>query len=285
MAVAIIRANNDGLSKWRSEAMTAIHRSKHRSNQRSNQKTSVALFLITLVATLQAVPAATAQTDGRTVTVSGKAVVHVLPDQVNVRFGIVTVDLDPEVARTDNARVSAATMNSVRDLGIEERKIQVNALRIQPFTEYDPQSRRNVDKGFQAVRDVSVQLNDLEILPTLIAEIVNHGANRIHGIAYELQDANAAEYEALREALENAKTKATIMVEALGARLGTALQILEQGAIAPQPQLLQFDRSVANKSLALEEANPDAYASGEIDVSAQVTVVFEILPVGPQREN
>ena len=253
--------------------------------QRSIYKTPVALFLITLVAGLQTVPAATAQTAGRTVTVSGKAVVHVLPDQVNVRFGIVTVDLDPEAARTDNARVSAATMNSVRDLGIEERKIQVDALRIQPLTEYDPQTRRNIDKGFQAVRDVSVQLNDLDILPTLIAEIVNRGANRIHGIAYELQDADPAEHEALREALENAKTKAAIMVDALGARLGVVLQINEQGAIAPQPLLLQFDSSVANKSLALEEVTPDAYASGEIDVTAQVTVVFAILPMGPRKEN
>ena len=256
-----------------------------RSIQRTIVRTIVTVFLITLVAALQAVPTATGQTAGRTVTVFGTGVVHVLPDQVNVRFGIVTVDLDPEVARTDNARASAATMNAVRDLGIEERKIQVDALRIQPFREYDPQTRRNVDRGFQAVRDVSVQLIDLETLPTLIAEIVNRGANRIHGIAYELQDAEAAEHEALREALENAKTKASIMVEALGARLGVVLQIREQGTIAPQPQLLQFDTSVANKSLALEDANPDAYASGEIDVSAQVTVVFAILPKGPKTEN
>ena len=257
--------------------MTALKRSIH--------KTSVALILITLVAAFQAVPTATGQTTQRTVTVSGKAVVHVPPDQVSVRFGIVTVDLDPEVARTDNARVSAATMNAVRDMGIEERMIQVDALRIQPFREYDPQTRRNIDRGFQAVRDVSVQLNDLEILPTLIAEIVNRGANRIHGIAYELQDADAAEHEALRKALENAKTKAAIMVETLGARLGVVLQVSEQGIMAPQPQLLQFDRAVANKSPALEDINPDAYASGEIDVSAHVTVVFAIMPKDSQREN
>lgn len=243
------------------------------------------VFLITLVVALHTASTASAQTPGRTVTVSGKGVVHELPDRVSVRFGIVTVDLDPQVARTDNARISAATMNAVRVLGIDERRIRVDALRIQPYSEYDPQTRRNVDKGFQAIRDVSVELNDLEILPTLIAEIVNRGANRIHGITYELQDAESAEHMALREALGNAKIKAVIMVEALGARLGAVLHVNEQGVMAPQPLLLQFDRSVANKSMALEEINPDAYASGEIDVTAHVTVVFAILPTDTSKEN
>ena len=240
--------------------------------------TLAALFLFTAFI---CVPRATAQgsvLSGRHVTVSGEGIVRIEPDQATIRFGVVTIDLDPEQARADNADVSAATLNAIRALDVEERKIQVNVLRIQPYSEYDPDLRRNVDKGFQAVREMTVVLDDLDVLPTLVAEIVGEGANRINGISYGLQDDSGPESEALTMAVTDAREKARLMAEALGARLGVVLQINEQGVVRPQPVMMEFERALAMKD---ESApNPDAYASGEITVSAQVTVSFGLLPGG-----
>ncbi len=244
-------------------------------------RTILTTILITGLAGIELAQDASAQTPrvgAGTVTVSGKGTVKVQPDQATVRFGVVTVDLDPEAARVDNARVSAATMNAVRELGIEDRKIQVNVLRIQPYREYDPDTRRNVDMGFQAVRDVTVDLEDLDLLPSLIASIVGEGANRIHGISYGLQDETGPEHEALQEALVNARAKAELMVKTLGARLGSVIQVSEQGLVRPQQIRMEFDRSLMQKDAGMSEVIPEAYSSGEIDVSANVTVVFAILP-------
>ena len=245
--------------------------------KRIHPRTILTFIMITVVTALAPVLAQSGAVVGRNVTVSGNGIVHVVPDQATIRFGVVTIDLDPEQARIDNASLSAATMNSIRDLGIEERKIQVNVLRIQPYSEYDPELRRNVDKGFQAVREMRVVLNDIDLLPTLIARIVSEGANRINGITYGLQDESGPEQEALREALLDARQKATIMAETLDARLGTVLQISEQGIVRPQPIQIQFERALSMKDAGVE-ANPDAYASGEIEVTANVTVVFGLLP-------
>lgn len=242
-------------------------------------KSVATVMLITFAVFMFGTSVAEAQVKGRSVNVTGNAVIDVIPDQVTVRFGIVSVDLDPETARTENGRVSAATMNAVRDLGIEERKMQVNALRLQPFVEYDPATRQNVDRGFQAIRDVTVELIDTDMLPELISGIMAHGANRIHGISYGIQNSDEAEEEALRKALLNAKAKAQVMAETLGARLGVVLQISEQGVVLPSPHLFQVDMASARGAKLDEMAvDPDAYAGGELQVSANVSVVFALLP-------
>jgi uncharacterized protein YggE len=244
---------------------------------RIHTRTVLTLILFTAA---QIVPAALAQipsTGGRHVTVSGNGVVHVVPDQATIRFGVVTTDLEPEQARAENSDVSAATLNALRELEIDERKIQVNVLRIQPYFEFDPDLRRNVDKGFQAVREMTVDVENLDLLPVVIAGIVGEGANRINGISYGLKDETGPEHDALILALRDARQKAQLMAETLDTRLGVVLQISEQGIVRPQP-IMMFDERVVGMKDASAAANPDAYASGEIDVVANVTVVFGLLP-------
>lgn len=208
----------------------------------------------------------------RAVTVTGYGSIRAQPDMATVRFGVVTIDVDPEAARSQNASASAAAMNAIRALGVEDRKIRLDVLRLEPFREYDAETRRYIDKGFQAVRQVSVRLEDLDLLPAMIAEVVQQGANRIQGITYGIQDREAYEFEALRDALESARSKAGIMVETLGAELGTVLRIREQGVNIPAPQI-QFERAMSAKADAPE---PAAYASGEMEITATVSVSFAI---------
>ncbi len=244
--------------------------------KRTFSRTFLTLILLTGLCGLLRSERAAAQDTAvgtRTVKVIGRGVVRAQPDMATVRFGIVTIDRDPEEARGQNARASAEAMNSVRGLGIDEKGIKLDVLRIEPFREYDSESRRYVDKGFQAIRQVSVRLKDIEVLPALIAEVVQKGANRIDGIVYGILERDAYEQEALKSALENAKVRASLMVQTLEAELGLVLQISEQGVQVPMPQV-RFETAMA--SAKADAPEPEAYASGEIEITATVTVVFEI---------
>ena len=217
-----------------------------------------------------------AQEEGpRTVRVSGEATMTAAPDQATIRFGIVSRAETAEQARTQNATSARNAMNAVRDLDVPEEKMRMETLRLQPRREYNPQTKEYEEKGYEATRQVVVELADLEQLPRLVARVVQRGANRLEGIEYELSDRTALRNEALRNAATNAKDKAQLLTESLDATLGPVRQITEEdfGYEEPQPRVQMAFAKSADTEAAPE---PDAYAAGEITVRARVQVVFDL---------
>lgn len=212
----------------------------------------------------------------RTISVSGEGTVSVEPDQATVRFGVVTQDDDAEVAREENAEVASRAMNTIRDLGIAERKIRMETLRLQPRREYNRETRSYDERGYEAVRQVVVEVDDLELLPTLVARIVQQGANRLDGISYGVADREAVRSEALAEAAQQAQAKAQLLAQTLGAQVGPPRQISEQSFDFPRPSFRVEAAAMAKSDAAPE---PDAYAAGEIEVTASVQVTFDLIIV------
>lgn len=211
----------------------------------------------------------------RSVSVTGEGRARVEPDMAVVRFGIVTTAQDPEVARTENARSSRDAMNAIRALGVAERKLKLEQLILSPAREYDPETRRYKEIGFEVSRRLVVELEDLDQLPTLIAHVVQKGANRLDGVTYDLKDRASVEQKALADAVRNAQTKAALMAEALGAALGEVMQINEQGLQFPGPFRLEMSADAGMlKSEAAPE--PEAYAAGEMEIVARVGASFRL---------
>lgn len=240
---------------------------------------TAARFAVLLISAAALLPSQSARSqvvdsDRRTVTVTGEGIVRVAPDMANVSFGIVTIADDPETARSQNAEASSTAMNAVRELGIEERYIRLETLQLQPHREYDEDLRRYVEKGFEASRQVVVEVHDLEMLPTLIARVVQQGANRLNHVSYELQDRDEARNGALREAALNAREKAGQIVETLGLQLGELRQVNEQSFDFPRP-FLRLDAAFSRSEDAAAP-EPDAYAAGELEVRATLNVTFEV---------
>jgi len=211
----------------------------------------------------------------RTVRVSGNATVTASPDEATVRFGIVSRAETAEAARAQNAEAAKTAMNVVRTLEIPETKMRMETLQLQPRREFNPQTKRHEEKGYEARRNVVVELSDLETLPTLVTRVVQSGANRVAGIQYGLSDRSSIRNEALRTAAMNAREKAQLLAESLDATLGPVREIMETNLGFDEPRPLA--RAQFAKSAEADAApEPDAYAAGEIDVSAEVQVVFEL---------
>ncbi len=233
-------------------------------------------FLSTLIfSILLAVPvqAQTSDSPSRTVRVSGEATVKTAPDQATVRFGIVTRAKTAEAARAQNAEAAKGAMNAVRELDVPESKIRMEMLRLQPRREYNPKTEEREEKGYEASRQVVVEVSDLEQLPTLVTRVVQSGANRLEGIDYGLSDRASLRNDALRTAAQNARDKAELLATTLGAELGPVQQIQEQsfGFNEPSPRVqMQF----SSKSMEDSAPEPDAYAAGEIEVNATVQLVY-----------
>ncbi len=235
----------------------------------------LALFSLLL---LLAIPTVTAQPadkpDTRTVTVSGVGTIDVEPDEATVQFAVVTRAETAEDARRENAEAAEAAIDAVRALGVADRKIQLLSLRLDEEWEY--RNNQRIRKGYIARRDVKVTIEDLDLVPSLVAEVVQQGANELNGIQYGLQDRESVEDQALRDAVARARQKAQNMAEVLDARLGRVVQIAESGVSVPRPPPMMYARAEMAAMDMAEESNPGAYAAGEITVRATVTVIFEL---------
>lgn len=220
-------------------------------------------------------PAPQPNTPLRSLSVSGEGKVSVEPDEATVRFGVVTRHDDAEEARSRNATASKEAMNAVRALGIPERKIRMETLRLNPYHDYNPSTQRHEELGYEAERAVVVEIDDLEKLPDLVAQVVQKGANRLYGVEYGFSDRSAAINEALEKAVANARQKANVLASSLGVNIGRPLQVSEQSFDFPRPMMHMEMRAVA-KDMAQAAPEPEAYAPGEIEVRASIQLVYEI---------
>ena len=118
-------------------------------------------------------------------------------------------------------------------------------------------------------------MEDLDILPNLIAEVVQQEANRLNGVIYGLQDRESVRDKALVEAVTRAQSKALLMATTLNAELGMVMRIAEQSFSMPSPIVRMSDESMM-MAKAESAPEPEAYAAGEMEVRAIVQVVFQL---------
>jgi len=229
-----------------------------------------------LISVFTVAPATAQDGDRSTVTVSGEGTATAPPDQAVVRFGVVTRAPTAQEARTQNATAAKNAMNAVRDLDVSDEKMQMRSLRLQPRYEYDDEEDERRLVGYEATRQVMVELDRLEVLPQLVADVVESGANRLSNINYRLSDRTQFRNEALRKAAQAARDKAQLLAETLDAELGPVHDINEQSFDFVRPQVKTARAGMA-KAASRAQAEPEAYAAGEIEVSAQVQVVFDLV--------
>lgn len=211
----------------------------------------------------------------RTITVGGDAIQQVVPDKATVRFAVSSRHKDPEDARRLNAETSKQAMNAVRDLNIEERKIKMQSLRINPVQEYNQKRKRYEEVGYEAQRELTVEIEDLDTLPSLVAKVVQSGANRLQGVEYGLKDKEAPRNQALVEAIEKARTKAQLIASTLNVELGNALQVTEQSSSMPMHHR-EHAVAMTSRAASMAAPEPEAYAAGEMEIKATIQVVFEL---------
>lgn len=217
-----------------------------------------------------------AQTENRTRTVSvtGTGKVLAVPDYAEIRFSVVTRGEDPEVVRVANAEASSAALETVRSLGVDESDIRLDQLSLNPVREWDPDDRKQREVGYEVQRGVTVHVRDLDLVSVVVARVVQSGGNRIGSVRYLLANDEEARGEALAAAVENARAKAERMLSTLNESVGRVLEISEDFADRPSPVYRAQSAMLSPEKAA--DPSPEAYAPGELEIKASVSITFEI---------
>lgn len=85
-----------------------------------------------------------------------------------------------------------------------------------------------IEGGYVATVNFSCMVTDLEAIEGTLTGVVSSGANRLTAIEFLTSKLQAARIEARRRAVQVAKANANLYCEALGARLGEAVNISER---------------------------------------------------------
>jgi hypothetical protein len=224
---------------------------------------------VVLLLVIFCLPASAQQSEPTTgISVSGTAEVGAAPDIAYVVLGVRTRSAQAAEASSSNAAQMQRVIQAIMALDIPQADIETVQYSLQPFYEY-PRDGTPRLVGYEATNLIRVTVRNLGIVGRVIDAAVSAGANVVQGTTFALSDESEIRATALTKAVEDAKTKANVMAQALGIRLGVLLKASETVPPIVYP--------VAAR--AMEAGAPETpIIPGQIQVRATVNLVYAIFP-------
>ncbi len=202
----------------------------------------------------------------RTITVVGEGKVSQVPDRFHFTLSIEEKGLHVSKLNKSLSQKGERLVKTLLKNGVEEKDIQALHIQINPWYEYVNNRREN--KGFRLYRQINVSFKHLDKFDMLIDQLVKNGATGIDGFSYSVAQPQLGYLQAVDLAMNNAMLRAERMAQNVGAKVGKAMRVKESHASHDfQPRL--------EKSMAFADSS-GGYMPGEIDISAQVEMVFEL---------
>jgi uncharacterized protein YggE len=201
------------------------------------------------------------------ISVTGQGTISVQPDVANIQFGVQTTNANAGKARTDNDAAMTKVKAAVNTLGVADADIQTTNYSIYPQYNADGQTVT----GFTVNNTVSIKVKDLKKLGDIISAAVSAGANNSYGISFDVSDRTGAYNQALAQAMDKAKARANLMAKELDVSLGRVMTVSESsgstGVVYP----------MADKGMVASGASSTPVSAGQMDITASVSVVYEIV--------
>jgi uncharacterized protein YggE len=211
--------------------------------------------------------------------VQAEGLVQVNPDQLQLRLGVVTEAELAGAAMEQNNQQMAAVMQMLADIGIDYGEIATGQFQIRPEWSRPPRPtpanwQREI-VGYRVTNELLVTTTQVDLAGKLLALAQQAGANQIGGLQFGLADPLVYREKAIALATRKAKRKAEAMAAAAGVELGAVQSIsLNENAFAAEPRLMMAEAR-------LESAQPVPVASGKVEVSAVVKIIYQLKQGGP----
>jgi len=204
-----------------------------------------------------------------TIRVSGDAKSTVDADMAVLSLGIVQQAKTPLAVQEAVTAAADKVVTSLLALGVEKKQIRTSNFSIYPQYDERP-GKQNLIIGYKGEAIITLTLDDTAIVAQAVETSVATGANEIRSLDYRKKNEDALRVEMLKQAIANAMDKAAAMAETLGRKLGKAISAEEQGYSMRAPDT----RTFLAKSMSV--GAQEAFSPGSIEVSASVSVVFEM---------
>lgn len=161
---------------------------------------------------------------GRSVQVSGTAVVNVPPDRALLQLGIQSNGQTPSSVEQANAIAIQRVIRAIESLGVESKDIVTDRYIVSPVYEtYDSL----YIKGYRIDNLVAVTLRDVDSISDVVVAALEAGANQVVNVELYTSELRKYRDQARTLAMEAAAEKAQALAEAAGTGAGCVISINE----------------------------------------------------------
>lgn len=200
--------------------------------------------------------------------VSGSAVVTQAPDIARITLGVETQDESADVAAQENAERMTKVLAALKELGLTDKELTTSGYNIysSPQVVGRGTSEETTITTYRVQNRILITTNNLDAVGEIIDRAVQAGANQVQGIQFDVEDKQAMQLEALKNAVQQGMAKAEAMADAAGLTLGGLASMSESySSYAPMVSTMAMRADMAAGTV----INP-----GEVEVNATVQLEF-----------
>lgn len=202
----------------------------------------------------------------RTVSVSGRGAVQVVPDQAVLELSVVTWNASVSKASEENALLMSQVQSALESKGVTKDSYSTSNYSIRRDMSYV--DGRSVPGDYIASNVLNVVLSDITKVGEIIDVAISAGANELSSLSFTVSDSSPYMEEARRLAVEQARSKAEVLAETAGAKLGRVMQITEQSYAQPLYK--------SNFSVMADATAATPVQAGKQDITVSVNVLYEL---------
>jgi uncharacterized protein YggE len=205
------------------------------------------------------------------VVTTGEGVVKRAPDRAWVTIAAESRARTPQDAQRANAEAMRTVTERLKAAEIPAEAIQTTLFDLQP--EFDYANGKQTLRGYVARNQVQVKVDALSKLGEILASAVAGGATNVSGVRFDLQDRDAAEREALRAAVADARKRADAAARGANMTVDRVVRIEEQREFTPPPPR---PIPMAMRAGVAEQQPPVPIEAGEIEIRVRVSLTAAI---------
>lgn len=214
-----------------------------------------------------------AMNDQTTLNISADSELKSAPDIATISAGVVTLNLKAEQSLKENSTQMNAIFEALKVAGIADKDMQTSGITLNPQYVYE-QNKSPKITGYQANNNLTIVIRDLKKIGTVLDTLVGKGANQINGPSFTIENPDELLNKARKQAVAKARERAELYAEAAGMKVKRIISMSEStssGPMPPYPMMRKMEMMVASDAGA-----PTPVAAGQVNLSANVNIVYEL---------
>lgn len=206
------------------------------------------------------------------ITVSGEGKVYAKPDVAIVSLGVNTTGATVAVVTKNNTDKMNAVIDTIKNLGIEEKDIQTTNYNLTPLYNYTEYAGR-IFQGYTLDQNVQVKIRDFTKIGDVLSEGTTNGANLVGDLQFTIDDPEQLKNEARAKAIAQAKANADNLAKASGVRLGKIINVFESNNYYPT---VYSNKALGMGGAVSESAPAPSIQPGQQEVTITINLTYQV---------
>lgn len=205
-----------------------------------------------------------------TITVTGSAETQTAPDRAVVAVSVEATGDSATAVRDELATQSDQLNQALRAAGFTDDQITTGRFSIRERRERPREGDRPTQPVYVGTHSFTIDIDSVDEVGSTVDTAIDGGADSVDRIEYTLSESTRADLrqQALEQAVTDARTEADVLATQVDSGIVDVQQVTtDTGDVSPY---------FGDTAAALEEAGSTELQPGDVTVSAQVKVTYEI---------